>query len=138
MFNFSIEYQDSDDNAPTFINLTINSTSYAMYKENLEDLNYTDGCTYRCEINLIPSTNNYSYYFICSDGIYSNSTIIYNDLEVNATNYNPPILANPQVTPEIGINSTLFNFTVNYTDQDNNLPSYVQITINSTPPARSL
>ena len=51
---------------------------------------------------------------------------------ITSANLFEPQLLNTSVTPEIGLNSTIFNFTVNYFDGDNNLSVYVNITINST------
>ena len=53
-------------------------------------------------------------------------------LEVNETNYYKPQLITPQVSPIIGNISTHFNFTVWYFDADNNLPTFVNITLNSS------
>ena len=42
---------------------------------------------------------------------------------------NPPVLSNYQVTPSSGTTTTIFRYTVTYTDEDNNAPTYVTITI---------
>ncbi len=131
-FNITVNYFDADNNHPYFINVSINGTSFTMTKQNPSDNNYTDGSLYQYITRLVPNTYNYSYSFECGDGKYLNSTILYSDLEVIESNFNAPSLINGQVSPTIGINSTLFNFTVNYFDDDNNLPIYVNITFNNT------
>ncbi len=131
-FNFTVNYIDVDNNYPYFINVTINGTSFTMIKQNPSDINYTNGCIYQYLTTLAPNTYNYSYLFECGDGKYLNSTIFYSDLKVTESNFYTPTLINGQVFPTIGINSTLFNFTVNYFDEDNNLPIQINITINNT------
>jgi len=131
-FTFTVLYTDLDNNAPLYVNITINDTSYKMNKVNSLDLNYVDGCLYQYLSYLSPEAFNYTYFFICSDGKYTNFTAISMDLEVNPANYNEPYLLTPQVNPTIGNYTTIFNFTVWYYDDDNNLPKYVNITINST------
>ena len=131
-FNFTVEYFDNDNNSPSFINVSINGTSYMMDKVYPLDMNFVDGCIYHYLIYLPPSRFNYTYYFNCSDGKYSNSTIIYDDLEVIESNYFKPRLSNPSFTPNSGYKYTIFNFTVWYFDDDNNLPLYVNITVDQS------
>ncbi|MFX1239092.1 MAG: zinc ribbon domain-containing protein, partial [Promethearchaeota archaeon] len=129
-FNFRVAYLDLDNNAPRDINAIINGTAYPMSKIDPLDNNYIDGCIYEISTFLIPlTTTNYSYYFECSDGKYSNSTFIYNDIEVFETNYAPPKLLNPQVSPLIGGNNTIFTFLIDYYDDDNNQPHNINISI---------
>ncbi|MHA1680918.1 MAG: lamin tail domain-containing protein [Promethearchaeota archaeon] len=130
LFNFSISFSDQDNNYPRFVKIFINGTSFYMTKQNPGDYDFTDGCIYTYSSYLSPGTYNYS--FECSDGIFMNSTITYVGLIVNSSNDYSPRLENFQVSPESGTNSTLFNFTTWYYDDDNNLPVDVNITINSS------
>lgn len=132
VFNYTVLYLDKDNNTPIDLVVFINGTSYAMEKVNPSDNNYVDGCLYQYLTYLIPNDNNYTYYFNCTDGKYTNWTITYNDLEVyEANNYNPYLL-NPQVSPNIGLNSTIFTFTAWYYDDDNNFPLIVNLTLNNS------
>ncbi len=131
-FTFSVNYSDIDNNSPKSMNLVINDTSYSMVKQDPTDMNYTDGCVYNYTTYLIPGGANYSYYFYCDDGIYTNSTITYNNIEVTETNHDAPILTNQNVNLKGGYTGlTVFNFSVNYTDADNNYPSYVNLIVDS-------
>ncbi|MFX0100986.1 MAG: lamin tail domain-containing protein [Candidatus Hodarchaeota archaeon] len=130
LFNFTVIYTDADDEQPSYIDVLINGTAYPMQKQNPLDVNYTDGVLYECITTLIPGT--YNYTFECSDGVYLNSTIVYTGLLVNESNLQAPSIVFPTVTPTIGENDTLFNFTAWYFDTDNNLPVDVNITINSS------
>ncbi|NVM30979.1 MAG: hypothetical protein HWN65_19210 [Candidatus Helarchaeota archaeon] len=101
-----------------------------MPKHNSSDTNYTDGCLYQYLTYLSPGIYNYS--FECNDGKFFNSTGLFG-LNVTELNVNPPVLNNGQVKPNFGYkNFSLFVFTVNYTDADNNPPAYVNVTINSS------
>ncbi len=98
-----------------------------MQKQDISDDNYTNGCIYQKLIYLQPGTYNYS--FECYDWKFYNSTITHIGLNVIETNKVAPYLMNPNVSPTIGGNSTLFNFTVLYFDPDNNFPEKINITL---------
>ncbi|MFX0100451.1 MAG: hypothetical protein ACFFCS_12835 [Candidatus Hodarchaeota archaeon] len=129
LFNFSVVYTDTDDNYPLSINLTINGSVYTMSKADPGDTNYVDGCVYNYSTILPLGT--YNYNFTCFDGIFTNTTSN-QTLVVALTSTQPPSLTNYTFTPTIGDNLTIFNFTVNYTDIDNNKPTAINITINGT------
>jgi hypothetical protein len=103
-----------------------------MTKLNPLDTNFTDGCIYNYSRKLSPEAFNYSYYFECGDGKYTNITSVYNNLEVSEVSWYEPQLINPQVSPIIGNGTTLFNYTVWYFDGDNNLPIYINVTIDTS------
>ncbi len=128
-FNFTVLYRDLDNNSPSFVSVRINGTSFTMQKQNSSDFDYTDGCIYRYSSKLKPGSYNYS--FECRDWIFYNVTGIPNWLIIQNTNNIEPKLVDPQVSPVIGGYLTEFNFTVYYFDEDNNFPSYVNITINN-------
>ncbi|MFX0137398.1 MAG: nidogen-like domain-containing protein, partial [Candidatus Hodarchaeota archaeon] len=69
LFVFRINYTDIDNNTPEYVNITINSTTYAMVKQNSMDTNYMDGCIFI--FNTILSVGTYVYYFNCSDGVFT-------------------------------------------------------------------
>ncbi|NVM03136.1 MAG: tetratricopeptide repeat protein [Candidatus Helarchaeota archaeon] len=129
-FTFSVLYTDLDNNLPQYINVLINGTPYQMEKQNPLDIVYSDGCIYQFLTYLQPGV--YSYSFECFDGLFYESTITHTGLVVNEVNTAQPELINPQVNPEIGDDSTIFNFTVLYYDADNNFPNFIEITINTT------
>jgi hypothetical protein len=131
-FTFSVNYTDLDNNEPEFVDVIVNGSTFMMSKLNDSDYNYTDGCIYKYSTYLIPSIYNYTYMFNCSDREYYNSTMTFNDLKVIKTNNFKPQLLYPQVSPENGTDITDFNFTVWYFDDDNNLPTHINVTINQT------
>lgn len=131
-YNFTVIYTDQDNNAPTSINVTINGTNYRMAQQDPSDENYADGVVYQYLTKLFQAPHNYSYSYSCKDLTLEDTTIGYNDLEVSEANLYSPELKNATVSPAVGSNNTLFNFTVQYFDLDNNFPVWVNITLNET------
>ncbi|MFX1259027.1 MAG: S8 family serine peptidase, partial [Promethearchaeota archaeon] len=131
LLNFSVQYEDPDDIAPTYINVDINGTLYPMEQQDPNDVNYIDGCIFQCLIYLQPG--HYNWTIKCRDGEFYNSTDSHNDLEIlDAGNSEPPVLEDGQVYPSEGdAGITIFEFTINYSDADNNPPLKINITINS-------
>ncbi|TKJ27479.1 MAG: hypothetical protein CEE42_02145 [Promethearchaeota archaeon Loki_b31] len=133
LFNFNVTYTDQDNNPPVQMDVIINGTTYPMEKQNPSDDNYTDGCLYQLLTYFQPAAHNYTYYFNCYDGIFTNTTTIYSNIKVEETNIFSPSLSNEQVLPNTGYaQATIFSFMVTYTDPDNNAPDSIEITINST------
>jgi len=129
--NFEVTYLDTDNNPPSDINVVINGTSYMMNKQDLADSNYIDGCVYEYITYLKSGNNNYTYYFECNDGEYYFSTRIYSDINISYFNINAPTLSEGQVTPDDGYTGWSYEFNVNYTDEDNNEPDYVNVSVDS-------
>jgi predicted RNA-binding Zn-ribbon protein involved in translation (DUF1610 family) len=129
-FIFQVTYTDASNNAPAYIDVFINATAYPMVKLYPTDTDYLDGCIYQYTTTLAPAT--YTYYFTCSDGTNVNTTITYTGLTVTYLNNSPPQIFSPLVSPNIGTNTTVFNFSMIYVDADNNLPASINVTINST------
>ena len=128
-FTFTVNYTDQENDGPSYIYVVINGTAYAMVKQYGSDSDYTDGCIYNRTITLAPGAHNYTYYFECSDGYGFNTTSTYNDLEVINI---APVLTMGSLDPKIGDQYTQFTFTINYTDQNNDTPSYINVVINGT------
>jgi len=131
LFTYSVNYSDIENNPPIYVNVSINDTYYVMSKQYSSDNDYTDGCIYQFSIYLQPGIYNYS--FGCWDGGFYTSTPVQYNPTVSYTSAAPPSLINGQVNPGMGYNgTTMFEFSVNYADADNNQPEYINITINST------
>jgi len=128
-FTFSVTYTDADNDTPSYVQVVVDGSPYAMVKQNMGDNTYTDGCVYVLSKRFTAGTHN--YYFACSDGMNSTTTTTGSFITI-AVNIYPPTLQNPAVTPTLGNPITIFNFTIRYTDQDNNFPASITITINGT------
>jgi hypothetical protein len=127
-FTFEVNYTDIDNNPPSSILIYINGTSHPLTKR-FTDFDYTDGCIYEFKTTL--AAGSYNYYFTASDGLlnarlpssgnFTGPTVV--------PNY-PPILSNPILSPGAGTPSTLFTYSINYTDSNNDPPSQITLTIN--------
>jgi len=130
-FSFNVRYTDLDNDPPFYVNVRINGTAYPMTRINSTDNIFTDGCDYRLITPL--QQGNHEYYFECSDGMNTNTTITYLGPTVASINLHGPILTNGVVTPCRGFNATtLFDFTVTYNDADNNAPTSITVTVNGS------
>jgi hypothetical protein len=72
VFSFMVTYTDPDNNAPDSIEITIDSKTFSMLKQDFMDSNFMDGCVYVYNTQL-NDTGIYSYNFSCSDGIFTAS-----------------------------------------------------------------
>nr|MDO8112398.1 hypothetical protein [Candidatus Sigynarchaeota archaeon] len=129
-FTFTVVYTDSDNNAPTTMQMAINSTIYAMQKQNAGDNTYTDGCTYQFS-SYLPS-GIIAYYFTANDGKYSVTSSTFTNLTVGYTNVNSPVLSSPSISPMLGNNRTYVVFNITYTDADNNMPALIYAYVNGS------
>jgi len=130
LFNFTVTYSDQDNDSPILSHLIVNGTAYLMDKIDSLDTNYTDGCLYSYSTYLQPGSYSYSYEF--ADLKHYSTTKAFSNLTVSFTNLYSPQLLNPQVSPILSGNTTYFNFTVWYFDEDNNFPEYINVTLNMT------
>jgi len=131
LFTYTVTYTDLDNSWPVYVNVSINGTSYSMYKQNPSDFNFTDGCIYEFSIYLQPGI--YNYVFDCWDGVFYDSTSLTYNPAVGYSNSNPPMIFRIAVNPSTGWNgTTIFTFYANYLDLDNNEPKFINITLNST------
>jgi hypothetical protein len=73
VFSFMVTYTDPDNNAPDSIEITIDSKTFPMLKQDIMDSNFMDGCVYIYNTQL-NDTGIYSYNFSCSDGIFTDSS----------------------------------------------------------------
>ncbi|MHA1671828.1 MAG: C25 family cysteine peptidase [Promethearchaeota archaeon] len=132
LFTYNIIYTDSDDNPPVTTNIIINGTNLKMEKAEILDDNYTNGCLYTFSTYLQPGDYYHSYDF--ADYKFSTTSGPHVGPKISeAPNNNIPSLSNPGVTPNLGLcNLTAFEFSVNYTDLDNNAPEFIKVIVNSS------
>lgn len=129
-FSFKVNYTDLDNNLPSSINVIINDTVNPMFKSDIMDVNYIDGVIY--EYRTFLSNGSYQFYFNASDSLFTTSTSLFSEPYVYYNNSFSPTLTNSSVYPLLGYNtSTQFKYWVNYADEDNNPPKFVNITINN-------
>ncbi len=153
-FTFRVNYTDMDNNAPSLIQLWIDSNdngSYgsgeklAMTEVDFGDTVYTDGKLYAISQPLLyAGDGEFNYRFAASDGTDPATGSPTEDSQVNVTN-NVPILAwtgetnytDTGVYPDNVLGGNSFEFRVSYSDVDNTAPSIIQVWIdkndNNTP-----
>ena len=128
-FTFSVNYTDVNDDAPGYIRVVINGTPFDMVKQDPGDAAYADGCLYN--YTSVLSAGTHTYYFEASDGEESArlpSIGEYSGPDVNSA----PSLTAGGASPVNGTPATTFTFSVNYSDADNDPPTYIRVVINGT------
>ncbi|MBI5397923.1 S8 family serine peptidase, partial [Candidatus Woesearchaeota archaeon] len=91
----------------------------------LQNLAVNATCNITWTVNATGDFTNYEFFAIFETDYAGNSSP-----KVNVTIFNnAPTLTMGAVSPGSGNVSTIFNFTVNYTDADNELPSSVNVTV---------
>ena len=129
LFVYRVTYTDADDEAPSFIRAVVDSTEYAMTKQDSNDITYTDGVVYELRTTLL--LGSHKYRFEASDGkgpVRLPETGDYDGPTVNPPSANtPPALEGGKVSPGQGGTTTRFTFAVTYTDGDNDQPSFVSL-----------
>ncbi|MBI4739442.1 S8 family serine peptidase [Candidatus Woesearchaeota archaeon] len=91
----------------------------------LRNLAVNATCNVTWTVNATGNFTNYEFFAIFEMDYGSNSSPKFNVTIFN----NVPTLTMGAVSPGSGNNSTLFNFTVNYTDADNETPLFVNVTV---------
>lgn len=127
-FNFSVFYRDIDNDAPIWVNLTIDNISYKMYgnysnASRVDELKNPRIFTYAIS-GLSLGTHNYKF------SAYDNFNITETSLQLGPTILNiPPILTNADVNLKIGSNFDIYNFSLVYIDYDNDTAQYVNLAL---------
>ncbi len=127
-FVYEVTYSDADNNAPSSITVNISSVLYNMTKKVGEGSDYITGVKYVYSKSGLTKGGSYTYQFAASDGSNSATGDI-NSHNGPTVNNAPPILASGQVAPASGNSTTLFSYTVNYTDADSDAPSSITVTV---------
>jgi hypothetical protein len=149
-FTFRVKYKDTNNDAPSYINLLIDTNddgtvdaTYAMTGTDSGDVNYTNGKIYSKTIILTDAGSSViRYKFEASDGTLTatGSPSNWSTVSLVGQLNHPPELAwvtwgatcgYRGVTPAAAVSGTAFEFRVTYTDADNNPPSSIQVWVDS-------
>jgi hypothetical protein len=125
-FNFTVTYTDLDNHAPDLISVNITGIGiYNLLEADLLDTDYNDGKEYYYNFSGL-AVGSYTFHFAANDtiGNWIESSILQFDV-VNRI----PVLTSGQVNPSVGDIDTAFNFTVIYTDLDNDVPNMITLNI---------
>jgi hypothetical protein len=126
--NFWLKYTDTDNEAPTYVRITLAGVDYDMTANNSGDLLYTDGKAYKYSTSSLARGVN-DYFFKAKDANSVEITTATKQITVNGI----PVLSHDCVAPTTGSNGDTFSYHILYTDLDNNAPSYIRVTIDSNP-----
>ncbi|MEM2901062.1 MAG: hypothetical protein QXT63_09755, partial [Thermoplasmata archaeon] len=126
-FKFSVTITDINGQLPSEVKLYIddNSTGLNMVEEDPLDVDITDGKVYSYTTVMLPGYHTYKV--MVNDSI----DVVY-DLAAGPRVNHAPTLSNSIVTPSSGNISTVFNFTVTYTDMDNTPPVYIRLILDGS------
>ena len=119
---FWANYTDYDNEAPTIMDVHIDASDYNMAK-NSTDISYWNGVNYSYSTSAL-TNGNWTYYFRAQD---ANSGVVTSSSDIIAVNA-LPTLTGKGVDPTTGGPGT-YSFYVTYTDEDDNAPAWVRITI---------
>jgi hypothetical protein len=125
-FNFTVLYTDLDDLTPGRITVNISGLGvYDLLELDIFDATYSDGKLYYLNLSGI-TLGSHTFHFAANDsqGYWVETGTSGFDV-VNRI----PILSSPFVNPIIGYLGSSFNFTVTYTDLDNQAPSSILVNI---------
>jgi hypothetical protein len=125
-FNFTVTYTDLDNHAPDNIQVNITGVGdFDLIEVDPLDTDYTDGKEYYYNASGF-TVGSYSFHFAANDtiGSWTESGILQFDV-LNTD----PWLALGQVDPISGYMDTGFNFTVVYTDSENQSPNIISVNI---------
>ncbi|MEM3341809.1 MAG: pre-peptidase C-terminal domain-containing protein [Thermoplasmata archaeon] len=129
---FSITYKHQQGTAPTLKRVYIDDNPYTMQSDP-NSTNYVTGVLFTYTTNTLTS-GDHSYYFEFTADTETKRFPSTGTLTLRVNNQSsqnsPPELTNPGVAPETGNESTLFLFSIEYSDPDNDPAQYVKVVIN--------
>lgn len=133
-FVFKVVYEDSDNDAPSEAVVRINGAAYVMSRDTststgtLKDSTYSNKEQYIYTTQLSPGTHQHVFEF--TDGVETAY------LPGQAATYaaptvdnDAPSLSNGGVSPSIGSSTSLYTFSVTYSDPNGQEPEYVRVKI---------
>lgn len=134
IFNFTINCTDLDNKPLNSVVVNITGLgNFHMIEYDPSDQTYDDGKIYYVNVDGFINGTPYSYHFAAnsSNGLWNETEELFDLIILNT----PPTLVDPSLNPVNGNASTLFNFTINYTDIDDQYAS--EVTVNISGPSHA-
>lgn len=123
LFIFKITYESADNLAPNTMFINIDGSQFNM---SSSDITYDDGSIFTYQTNLLVGIHEYYFEFgYGTETIRDPISGVHNTLYVNTI----PILDSGNMTPSSGNTFTLFTFTVEYEDADDDPPVQANVYI---------
>lgn len=113
---------------------TVGALPFYTTTANPHDSSCLDGmadgesCNVSWMVNATGDLSNYTFFVIFETDYMSNMTDKLNITIVNS----PPVLSSPRLNNGTGNTTTIFNFTVNYSDGDDHASNFINVVINGT------
>ncbi|MBU7028332.1 MAG: IPT/TIG domain-containing protein [Theionarchaea archaeon] len=128
-FRYKVTYTDQDNDDCISITVTITGVgTFNMVELDPTDQYYKNGKVYYYDYTAGLSVGTHSYTITADDGT-DTTSLGGTGPTVTADANTPPVLSNASVTPTCGNTSTVFIYQVTYTDQDNDDPVSITVTI---------
>ncbi len=132
-FTFKVTYTHPFNIQPSLLGIYIQGALQPMSKENASDNTYTDGCVYTWSTKFPVGSFPFNFHCVITTtpdfikrlvtNTYIGPTVFLNTA---------PALSYGSVAPTNGTGQSAFNYSITYTDAENNAPLYVQVNINGT------
>ncbi|MFH1787870.1 MAG: PQQ-binding-like beta-propeller repeat protein [Candidatus Altiarchaeota archaeon] len=100
-FNYTVSYRSGNDSVPSYVNVSIDGSSYAMNESDPSDARFIDGKDYYYQTYLGVGVHNFS--FTASDGVSTNSTEVYDSPNVTVR---PGYVTASLIYPNASVNFT--------------------------------
>ncbi len=145
-FVFRIDYSDADNTSPTNIQVWVDvddsgsygaGEKYEMTEVDAGDTTYTDGKLYSKALSLSSAGDgslSYRFYAVNGAGDATGTPTVDHSVNVTSSNTAPTLAWTGAVNyvadgvdPDAGVTNTDFTFQVQYSDADNNPPSFMQV-----------
>jgi hypothetical protein len=129
-FEYNVTYRDPENQSPAFVWVWVNESGAPIpgspFQMNFSSFlgppgNYTVGAVYNRTVQLTCG-GSYSFSFQGNDGWNDAFSATSPGPTLTCPPNNPPVLSSPQVTPLSGDTNTVFNYSVVYSDADNDPP----------------
>ena len=134
-FTFTANVSDADNDSIS-VNVTIDGIDYEMSESNSGDINYSDGKDFTFDFTpgITPDSSvaNASHPYSFTATAAGDTTGPSEDGTFEILNTEPS-LSSATISPGEGNNSTEFEFTVTFTDENNDSATFVNVTIDDTP-----
>ncbi len=129
-FEYNVTYRDPEDQPPAFVWVHVNESGTPIAGSPFQMFfvtflggpgNYTAGAVFNRTVTL-PCGGSYGFAFQGNDGWNDNTTVTAPGPTLNCPPNIPPVLSSPLVNPVSGDTTTVFTYSVVYSDADNDPP----------------
>ncbi len=129
-FRFRIRYQDEDGHKPSHATVLIDNMPFAMTASTTD---YKSGVDYQYETTLDSGIHKHRFEFADGYGEGVQTDEMTGPLVNTSSTNSAPTIQQGNVNPGNGTQTTMFKYTVVYTDVDGDMPSQAQVIVDGQP-----